>query len=173
MSKITQNKEDISSYANFDEIIQKEVFIDVSLDFDKKQMLGTMEVKYEILSSEIPNVILDLKGPEIVSVEYVIKNEKNEEKTMIPLTYEIYSESVYKDSLGTPLKITLDNVKKNNPDEYNKLSKSKTLMLCIKFITTENCTGIQFLTKQQTYTKKYPFMFTQCEAIQCRSLFPA
>ena len=149
MSKITQNKEDISSYANFDEIIQKEVFIDVSLDFDKKQMLGTMEVKYEILSSEIPNVILDLKGPEIVSVEYVIKNEKNEEKTMIPLTYEIYSESVYKDSLGTPLKITLDNVKKNNPDEYNKLSKSKTLMLCIKFITTENCTGIQFLTKQQ------------------------
>ena len=98
MSKITQNKEDISSYSNFDEIIQKEVFIDVSLDFDKKQMLGTMEVKYEILSSEIPNVILDLKGPEIVSVEYVIKNEKNEEKTMIPLTYEIYSENVYKDS---------------------------------------------------------------------------
>ena len=172
MSKITQNKEDISSYSNFDEIIQKEVFIDVSLDFDKKQMLGTMEVKYEILSSEIPNVILDLKGPEIVSVEYVIKNEKNEEKTMIPLTYEIYSENVYKDSLGTPLKISLDNVKKNIPDEYNKLSKSKTLMLCIKFITTENCTGIQFLTKEQTYTKKYPFMFTQCEAIQCRSLFP-
>ncbi len=172
MSKITQNKEDISSYSNFDEIIQKEVFIDVSLDFDKKQMLGTMEVKYEILSSEIPNVILDLKGPEIVSVEYVIKNEKNEEKTMIPLTYEIYSENVYKDSLGTPLIISLDNVKKNIPDEYNKLSKSKTLMLCIKFITTENCTGIQFLTKEQTYTKKYPFMFTQCEAIQCRSLFP-
>ena len=43
-------------------------------------------------------MILDLKGPEIVSVEYVIKKEKNEEKTMIPLTYEIYSENVYKDS---------------------------------------------------------------------------
>ena len=127
-------------------------------------------MKYYLQKS--PNMILDLKGPEIVSVEYVIKNEKNEEKTMIPLTYEIYSENVYKDSLGTPLIISLDNVKKNIPDEYNKLSKSKTLMLCIKFITTENCTGIQFLTKEQTYTKKYPFMFTQCEAIQCRSLFP-
>ena len=45
-------------------------------------------------------------------------------------------------------------------------------MVRIKFITTEKCTGIQFLTKDQTYTKKYPFMFTQCEAIQCRSLFP-
>ena len=45
-------------------------------------------------------------------------------------------------------------------------------MVRIIFITTEKCTGIKFLTKYQTYTKKYPFMFTQCEAIQCRSLFP-
>ena len=172
MTKVLQNIDDISSYSNFKEIIQKEVNIDVSLDFEKKQMLGIMEVKYEILSSEVPKIVLDLKGPKIVSIEYPIKNLKNEDEKLIPLSYEIDYENQYKDSLGTPLIISLENVEKNSPDEYKKLSQSKVLVLYIKFITTENCTGIQFLTKEQTYTKKYPFMFTQCEAIQCRSLFP-
>ena len=173
MQEIKQNPEDISSYSNFQEIIQKEVDMDVSLDFDKKQMIGRMDIKYEILSSEIPKIILDLKGPEIISIEYVQKNEKeNEDLKTIPLSYEIDTENQYKDSLGTPLVISLENIKKNSPEEYNKIKETKTLLVRIKFITTEKCTGIQFLTKEQTYTKKYPFMFTQCEAIQCRSLFP-
>ena len=172
MTKVLQNVDDKSSYSNFKEIVQKEVDIDVSLDFEKKQMLGTMEVKYEILSSIIPKIILDLKGPQIVSIEYVVKNDKNENTKLINLSYEIDSENQFKDSLGTPLIISLENVEKNDENEYKKLSQSKILFLLIKFITTETCTGIQFLTKEQTYTKKYPFMFTQCEAIQCRTLFP-
>jgi len=172
MAEINPNSDDISSYANFNDILQKEVDIDVSLDFDKKQMTGKMDVKYEILSSDIPKIILDLKGPEITSIEYIEKDEDEEDLNNIPLTYEILTENKYKDSLGTPLIISLDNVEKNSLEAYKKISESKSLMVRIKFITTEKCTGIQFLTKDQTYTKKYPFMFTQCEAIQCRSLFP-
>ena len=113
MTKVLQNVDDKSSYSNFKEIVQKEVDIDVSLDFEKKQMLGTMEVKYEILSSIIPKIILDLKGPQIVSIEYVVKNEKNENTKLIHLSYEIDSENQFKDSLGTPLIISLENVEKN------------------------------------------------------------
>ena len=172
MLDIKQNKEDISSYSNFDEIIQKELDIDVSLDFEKKQMLGTMDIKYEILSSEISKIILDLKGPEILSVDYIEKDEDGDDANSIKLNYEIYLENEHKNSLGTPLIIYLENIKKNSESEYNKIIESKSIIIRIKFITTEKCTGIQFLTKEQTYTKKYPFMFTQCEAIQCRSLFP-
>ena len=172
MSEIKQNPEDISSYSNFNEILQKEVEIDVSLDFEKKQMVGKMDVKYQILSSEIPKIILDLKGPEITSIEYVQKDEDDDDINMIPLEYNIDLENKYKDSLGTPLTISLENIEKNSPEEHKKILESKTLIVRIQFITTEKCTGIQFLTKEQTYTKKYPFMFTQCEAIQCRSLFP-
>ena len=172
MSEIKQNPEDISSYSNFNEILQKEIEIDVSLDFEKKQMVGKMDVKYQILSSEIPKIILDLKGPEITSIEYVQKDEDDDDINMIPLEYNIDLENKYKDSLGTPLTISLENIEKNSPEEHKKILESKTLIVRIQFITTEKCTGIQFLTKEQTYTKKYPFMFTQCEAIQCRSLFP-
>ena len=172
MSEIKQNPDDISSYSNFNEIIQKEVEIDVSLDFEKKQMVGKMDVKFQILSSEIPKIILDLKGPEITSIEYVQKDEDDDDINIIPLEYNIDLENKYKDSLGTPLTISLENIEKNSPEEHKKILESKTLIVRIQFITTEKCTGIQFLTKEQTYTKKYPFMFTQCEAIQCRSLFP-
>ena len=172
MSEISPNSEDISSYANFNEILQKEVDLDVSIDFDKKQMIGKMDIKYEILSSEIPKIILDLKGPEIVSIEYIEKDEEEDDLLNIPLTYEIYRENKYADSLGTPLIISLENIEKNSSEQYKKISESKNLTIRIKFITTEKCNGIQFLTKEQTYTKKYPFMFTQCESIQCRSLFP-
>ena len=172
MSEINPNSEDISSYSNFNEVLQKEVDLDVSIDFDKKQMIGKMDIKYEILSTEIPKIILDLKGPEIVSIEYIEKDEEEDDLLNIPLTYEIYKENKYADSLGTPLTISLENIEKNSPEQYKKISESKNLIIRIKFITTEKCTGIQFLTKEQTYTKKYPFMFTQCEAIQCRSLFP-
>ena len=92
---------------------------------------------------------------------YFVKIEKNENVKLIPLSYEIDSENQFKDSLGTPLIISLENVEKNTQDEYTKLSKSKILVLLIKFITTETFKGTQFLTKEQTYTKKYPFMFTQ------------
>ena len=71
MSEVNPNSEDISSYSNFNEIVQKEVDMDVSLDFDKKQMIGKMDVKYEILSSDIPKIVLDLKGPQIEKVEYI------------------------------------------------------------------------------------------------------
>ena len=172
MKDIKQNPEDISSYSNFNEIIQKELDIDISLDFEKKQMIGKMDINYEIINQEISKIILDLKGPEIVSVEYIQKDEEGEDLKSIKLNYEIYSENEFKDSLGTPLIIYLDNIKNNKEVDYKKIIELKTLLIRIQFITTEKCTGIQFLTKEQTYTKKYPFMFTQCEAIQCRSLFP-
>jgi hypothetical protein len=53
MSKVIQNSEDISSYSNFKEIIQKEIDIDVSLDFEQKQMIGTMDVQYEIFQKSL------------------------------------------------------------------------------------------------------------------------
>jgi leukotriene-A4 hydrolase len=172
MTDLKQNPEDISSYSNFDEIIQKELYIDVVLDFEKKQMIGKMDVKYEIINPEISRIILDLKGPEILYVDFIEKDEEGEDLNSIKLNYEIYSENEFKDSLGTPLIIYLENIKKNSELEYKKILNSKSLIIRINFITNEKCTGIQFLTKEQTHTKKHPFMFTQCEAIQCRSLFP-
>ena len=39
-------------------------------------MIGKMDINYEIINQEISKIILDLKGPEIVSVEYIQKDEE-------------------------------------------------------------------------------------------------
>merc|ERR1711953_994423 len=42
----------------------------------------------------------------------------------------------------------------------------------INYTTTENCTALQWLTPAQTCGGTHPYLFSQCQAIHARSLFP-
>ena len=167
MLELKANSEDINTYSNFQEIIQKEVELDVSIDFDNKSMFGTVKTKYEIINKSLENIILDLHGPEILSVFLI-----NEDFEKVDLDYKIYDKNEDKEALGTPLVINLLSLKEKDNKEYENVFNKKEIIISIDFKTNENCNGIQYLTKEQTRTKEYPFMFTQCEAILCRTLFP-
>ena len=167
MLELKANSEDINTYSNFQEIVQKEVELDVSIDFDNKSMFGTVKTKYEIINQSLENIILDLHGPEISNVCLI-----NEDYEKVDLDCIIYDKNKDKEALGTPLVINLLSLKEKDNKEYENVFNKKEIMISIEFKTNENCNGIQYLTKEQTRTKEYPFMFTQCEAILCRTLFP-
>ena len=166
-SIIKRPPEDVNTYSNFQEIIQRKVDLEVDIDFEKKSMFGNIKTTYEILNQSLENIILDLHGPEISSVSLV-----NEEYENINLDYSIYDKNEDKEALGTPLVINLSALKDKYKKEYDNIFLNKNIIISIDFKTNENCNGIQYLTKEQTRTKSYPFMFTQCEAILCRTLFP-
>ena len=130
-------------------------------------MFGTIKTKYEILNTSLENIILDLHGPDVSSVSLI-----NEELEKIDLDYFIYDKNEDKDALGTPLVINISSLKNKNNKEYENIIQKKEVIISIDFKTNEKCNGIQYLTKEQTRSKSYPFMFTQCEAILCRTLFP-
>lgn len=65
-------------------------------------------------------------------------------------------------SLGTPLEITLPKT----------LSPSQIVVVKISYTTNPDSGAAQWLTKDMTLGKTYPFMFTQCEAILARNLLP-
>ena len=45
-------------------------------------------------------------------------------------------------------------------------------MLRINYETSPNSTALQWLDAMQTIGKKHPYLFSQCQAIHARSLFP-
>ncbi len=155
--KLEHNPNDISTYSNFDKILQKSLYIEVTLDFKTKTLYGEITSTYKYIDKTEKYLILDLKGPKIQNIYNIQRNQK------YPLKYEIIENLPDKNALGTPLKIELPLFGQTKPNE---------IKIKIEFITNENCTAIQFLNKEQTHSKKYPFMFTKCEPIQCRSLSP-
>ncbi|KAJ9199973.1 hypothetical protein DTO164E3_4430 [Paecilomyces variotii] len=51
-----------------------------------------------------------------------------------------------------------------------ELNKSVEVGISVK--TTEKCTALQWLTPAQTSNGRHPYMFSQCQAIHARSIFP-
>ena len=151
---IDENAEDISTFSNYKKIVQKKMDIYAYLDFSKKTFSGHITTTYSYIDKNEKYLILDLKGPQILKVAIM------EDQTPKELSFKIDNENKFKNSLGTPLIIKLP--------EFEK--KPEEIRIKIDFVTNENCGGIQFLEKEQTFNKNYNFMFTQCEAIQCRSL---
>lgn len=66
--------------------------------------------------------------------------------------------------LGSPLTIELG----------RNFKKDETFSVIIYYSTQQNTSSgaIQWLSPDQTLGKQLPFLYTQCEAIQCRSLLP-
>jgi leukotriene-A4 hydrolase len=62
---------------------------------------------------------------------------------------------------GSPLSISVPSA-----------DKGATVSVEMDVATTDGCTALQWLTPQQTGNGKAPFMFSQCQAIHARSLFP-
>ena len=155
METLTSNPNDISSYSNFHQIIQKHFDIDATLDFKTRTFFGDLTITFEVLDSKANHIILDSKGTKINSI--------TSENSKQPLPFTIYDKNEDKDALGTPVII-------NFPDI--KFVQGSKITIKINFLADENSAAIKFIEKEQTKSKKYPFMFSQCEAILARTMIP-
>ena len=118
--------------------------------FDEQKLSGNVIHKLKsITKAETNEVILDTSHLLIHSVK--INGEKA--KWEVASRVEPY---------GSPLKIEL----------AEPVDLDATIDVSIDCETTAGCTALQWLTPAQTSTKKHPYMFSQCQAIHARSVFP-
>ncbi|CAJ0763134.1 4704_t:CDS:10 [Entrophospora sp. SA101] len=140
---------DPNSLSNIDKIKTNHVDLKLKVNFEEKLIEGSVTLHLVNLVDDVHKVILDTNHLEIKSVsrdgqELPFRFGEENEKFGLPLHIDL------KDNLAVNTKFTID----------------------ITYNSTSGCTALQWLEPSQTVGKKYPYLFTQCQAIHARSLLP-
>ncbi|KAL5090246.1 peptidase family M1 domain-containing protein [Trichoderma afarasin] len=121
-----------------------------NIDFENKRLKGSVVLQLESQTDkESKEIILDSR---FVNVSSVNVNDAASKWELKP----------HSDPFGAPLHVQV-------PDGA---AKGDIVNLAIELETTSKCTALQWLTPAQTSNKKHPYMFSQCQAINARSIFP-
>ncbi|KAI8967114.1 peptidase family M1-domain-containing protein [Mycotypha africana] len=140
---------DVSTQANIDQVLTKHLHLNWNVDFENKNIHGSVRLNLVSLVDNVEKVILDTSYLDIKSVMY----GKDSLKFDVAERYA---------SLGSALTIQIP-----------KIDKAGTnFQLKIDYETTENCTAVQFLTPEQTLGGKHPYLFSQSEPIHGRAMIP-
>ncbi|KYK60311.1 hypothetical protein DCS_01448 [Drechmeria coniospora] len=141
---------DPTTLSNYGAWRTKHTAVDFQLDFEKKCLRGSVVLQLENQTDQPSGeVVLDTRFLKISAVNV----DSNEAR------WELKPHS---DPLGAPLHVS---VPEGTP-------KGQVIDVAIELETTDKCTALQWLTPAQTSNKKHPYMFSQCQAINARSVFP-
>ncbi|KKY34259.1 putative leukotriene a-4 hydrolase [Diaporthe ampelina] len=141
---------DPSTVSNYDAWLTKHTTANLKLDFKEKVLRGVVTLELESQTDKgSKEVILDSSYLSVSSV----KVNSNESEWQVKERAE---------PLGSPVHISVP----------AGAAKSEVVKVDIELATTDKCTALQWLTAAQTSNNKAPFMFSQCQAIHARSLFP-
>ncbi len=135
---------DHHSFAKPDEAFAKHLELDLHIDFEQQILSGT--ARYDIENHQASRIIFDINGLEID------KATLGEKAT--PTIFKIGASEKFK---GQPLEVAIQ------PD---------TRVVTIHYRTRPDAAALDWLEAGQTAGKRYPFLFTQGQAILTRSWIP-
>ncbi|KAK4149713.1 peptidase family M1-domain-containing protein [Chaetomidium leptoderma] len=141
---------DPNTLSNYDQWRTRHITANLKVDFTDKCLRGSVVLELESQTDKASSeIILDSS---YVSVSSIKLNST-------PSQWEVKART---GPNGSPVHVSVP----------NGAGKGEVVKLEIELATTEKCTALQWLTPAQTSNKKAPFMFSQCQAIHARSIFP-
>ncbi|XP_067683113.1 leukotriene A-4 hydrolase-like isoform X1 [Haliotis asinina] len=140
---------DPCSYSRPDQCAVVHADLDIAVNFDKKIISGTVHITVEKKQAAVETILLDAKD---LTISQVSDKDSGQELTF---------------SLGEPTEIFGSKLEIKLPT-----GNGKKYTLSIKYATSPKCSALQWLRPEQTAGKRQPYLFSQCEAIHARSLFP-
>jgi leukotriene-A4 hydrolase len=143
-------RRDPSTLSNYDAWITRHTTVNLQVDFVAKRLEGSVELELESLTDKASKeIVLDTTALKVTSVKVDTASSE----------WEIKEEVA---PLGSPLVVSV-------PDG---VAKGTRVSLEIALETTAGCTGLQWMEPAQTGNKKHPYVYSQCQAILARSIFP-
>ncbi|XP_012553835.2 leukotriene A-4 hydrolase isoform X1 [Hydra vulgaris] len=141
-------KSDPCSLSNIDSFQVTHLDWSIQVDFELQKLSCLAVQRFICLKDECTKLVLDTSQ---LNIETVLYNEDAVPFNVLPCIAPF----------GEPLEITIPSTKIGS--EFT---------ITIKYHTSSTASALQWLKPEQTLDKKYPYMFTQCQAIHARSLVP-
>ncbi|KAI1380727.1 peptidase family M1-domain-containing protein [Hypoxylon crocopeplum] len=141
---------DPNTLANYGDWGMKHTTVNLKVNFEKQRLEGSVLLELESLTNkESREIILDTNYLSISSV----KLDSVDSEWAVKDRVEPY---------GAPLHVSVP----------SGVPQGDVVKLDIALETTEQCVGLQWMTPAQTGNKKHPYVYSQCQAILARSIFP-
>ena len=142
-------KDDKFTYANYDEVRVTHLDLNLDVNFDAKVLDGIATIDFERVKPDADMLVLDTKDLLIKSVR-IFADGKPEGVTD-------YTMDAADKVLGEALRIPLTD---------------KTDQILISYRTSPKAEGLQWLSPEQTAGKKHPYLFSQAQALNARTMAP-
>ncbi|OEG75241.1 aminopeptidase [Shewanella colwelliana] len=145
MSKQWDNNQDHHSFANVDNVRVTHLDLELSVQFEQKQLLGKVDLQLNYLDPQCRELYLDCRS---LTIESIV------------------------DDVGQALAFSVDQQDPILGERLNISLLSATKQVSISYRTSADAQGLQWLTPQQTSGKQLPFLFSQSQPINARSWIP-
>ncbi|KAG9238425.1 putative leukotriene A-4 hydrolase like protein [Amylocarpus encephaloides] len=142
---------DPNTLSNYNNWVTKHTIADLAIDFKKQCLSGIVTLQLEsITEKESEEIILDTSFLDVQEIS--VNGSKSKD-------WKVTDRS---EPFGSPLSVKIP----------GGAPKGSMVALDIALATTGKCTALQWMAPSQTSNKKFPYMFSQCQAIHSRSIFP-
>ena len=149
MTSVINPPRDPNTLSNYNNFLTTHTSVNFNIDFKKKTIGGKVALTLQsITDAAAKEILLDTS---FLQLKDVVLDGKTPKWELLP-RFEPY---------GSALKISLE----------DGVQYGKSVQLEMTTETTKECTAVQWLTPAQTRSE-HPYMFTQCQAIHTRSVFP-
>ncbi len=132
------------SFSNYDSVALKSIYLNLKVDFEKKELAGKAILEIDNHSGT-PYLMLDTRQ---LQIDKVLLEDKTE---------AAFSLGKEQEFIGQALVIGIE---------------KNTHKVAVYYHTSPNAEALMWLSPEQTAGKKYPFLFTQSQAILARTWVP-
>jgi leukotriene-A4 hydrolase len=140
---------DYHSYANTKDFRAQHLVLDLTVDFARRVLEGTVELQLQRLSADAAELVLDTRDVDVAQVETATGKG-----AWAATTFKLDAKDPL---LGSALRIAM-------PPAADRVR--------VRYATRPEASGLQWVTPEQTAGKKHPFLYTQSQAIHGRSWIP-